>query len=171
MKYYRRCCLFRRCRQHEQIFLRTAILLLVILSGLFLFNRSVISDELQAIFTETDISSVANCHCSQSSLVKFKQGECFFDQPVCYPGFVGKHCEIRVTNEVRRRTGIVSRCTCECRSFSLYFRVIDHIVLGMSIKRYGHLPCTQKRKINVQNLLLLNKHGISLVYFFASIIV
>lgn len=41
------------------------------------------------------------CHCSASSLIVYEHGECFFDQLVCYPGYVGRRCEKRLNNEVR----------------------------------------------------------------------
>ena len=40
------------------------------------------------------------CHCSKSSLVVINHGECFFDKLVCYPGFIGDQCEIKLKNEV-----------------------------------------------------------------------
>ena len=102
MKSYREWCLCRRRRQQEHIFKCIPILLAVSL-GLFLLNLVLSSDHWTTISNNLKTSSIVSCHCSRSSLVTLKYGECFFNQPVCYPGFVGHQCEIKLKNEVEQK--------------------------------------------------------------------
>lgn len=100
MKGYRTWCLFRRRRQQQEQIFKPIVILLIIALGLFLLNLILGSDH-WAIFSDNfETSSNVNCHCSLSSFVALKHGECFFNQPVCHPGFVGRQCEIQLKNEV-----------------------------------------------------------------------
>ncbi|CAF5006737.1 unnamed protein product [Rotaria sp. Silwood1] len=106
MKCYRMWQLFsrqwcRRRRQQQKIstIIVTFGLLFTSLIGFFLLIHILNSDDVKTTYL-TSLQS--KCYCSKSSLVIFNHGECFFDQPVCYPGFIGNQCEIELKNETYR---------------------------------------------------------------------
>jgi len=103
MKYYRKWWWFSRQRQRrrqQQIFIIIGLLTTSLL-GFFLLNQVLSLDNIKITYLIRYASSSSiNCHCSKSSLVIFNHGECFFNQPVCYPGFIGNQCEIQLKNEV-----------------------------------------------------------------------
>lgn len=106
MKCYRRWWLFsllkKRRRQQQKISIIILGLCIISLLGFYLLNYVLTSDDIKTINSKS--SSIAiNCHCSKSSLLIFDHGECFFDQLVCYPGFIGKQCEIQIKNEVLKK--------------------------------------------------------------------
>ena len=86
-----KCCrirrLCRRLKRHERIYLLIGFLLAYSF-GFFYLNQAKSS------------RSSTNCYCSNSSLVTFEHGECFFNQRICHPGFDGVQCEIPMKNEV-----------------------------------------------------------------------
>ncbi len=106
MKCYRKWKLFRRQRrqqQQENFFILILGLITTSVLGFFLFNQILSSDSIRIVHLiryASSSSSSINCHCSRSSLIILNHGECFFDQPVCYPGFIGDQCEIQIKNEV-----------------------------------------------------------------------
>jgi hypothetical protein len=101
MKCYRKCRLFsrQRKRRRQQIFIVIGLFITSLL-GLFLLNQTLNLNNIKTLYSITYKSSSVNCHCSESSLIIFDHGECFFDQLVCYPGFGGNQCEIQLKNEV-----------------------------------------------------------------------
>jgi len=99
MRCYRKWWLFSRQRKYQrqrQIFILILGLCTTSLLGFLLLNHVLSSDDIIISHKSPSV----NCHCSKSSLVTFNHGECFFDQLVCYPGFVGNECEIQIENEV-----------------------------------------------------------------------
>jgi hypothetical protein len=103
MKCYRKWWLFSRQRKRQRhIFIVILGLCTTSLLGLFLLNHVLSSDDIKIkyLISHESPSSSVSCYCSKSSLVTFNHGECFFDQPVCYPGFTGNQCEIQLKNEV-----------------------------------------------------------------------
>jgi hypothetical protein len=97
MKYSRKLWLFSLHRRQRQFLLIIGLFLTSVL-GFLLLNQNLSSNDLKITALISDTS--ASCYCSKSSLVIFDHGECFFDQLVCYPGFVGERCEIQLKNEV-----------------------------------------------------------------------
>lgn len=98
MKYYRSRWLFSRQRklrqQKKTIFIIILVIFLLSLFGIYIFN----SDDF-TIYQSPTTTSI-NCRCSKSSLIIYEHGECFFDELICYPGYTGNQCEIRIKNEV-----------------------------------------------------------------------
>ncbi|CAF2030198.1 unnamed protein product [Rotaria magnacalcarata] len=103
MRCYRKCQLFSRRRQQQQSSFIVALgLFITSLTGFFLLIQVLNSDGIRITYVTAFSSSLPECHCSKSSLVVFNHGECFFNQPACYPGFIGDHCEIELKNETYR---------------------------------------------------------------------
>jgi len=78
-------------------------MLIICLFGLILFQQIHSIDELETMYplqNDSSLKQFGYCYCSQSALIIFEHGECFFDHPICYPGFTGNTCQIRITNEV-----------------------------------------------------------------------
>ena len=103
MKYYRRWQLLtRQRRRHQPIFtcLTFGFILLLILA---IISHIGIGTHPKAIeeFSAPPLQLKSSCHCSRSSINYKANGECFFDQIVCYPGYTGHQCDVPVKNEVR----------------------------------------------------------------------
>ncbi|CAF3193612.1 unnamed protein product [Rotaria sp. Silwood2] len=92
----------RRQQRQKSIFAVTFGLFITSLIGFFLLFQILNSDDIKTAYSVSLQSSLPKCHCSKSSLVIFNHGECFFDQSVCYPGFIGDQCEIELKNETYR---------------------------------------------------------------------
>jgi hypothetical protein len=105
MKYYRRWQLLtRQRRRHQPIFtcLTFGFIILFIVAIISHFVEGTHPESIEEISEPSvQLTSNASCHCSQSSVIVKGNGECFFDQIVCYPGFTGHQCDVPIKNEVR----------------------------------------------------------------------
>jgi hypothetical protein len=101
MKCYRKWRLCRRLKQQAQVFILMGFVLTYSLV-FFHLSRTLSLDDVRSIYFKINKSLVlpVNCYCSESSLIIFEHGECFFNQRVCHPGFAGSQCEIPLKNEV-----------------------------------------------------------------------
>ena len=106
MKYYRTWQLFvRERRRYQRVLLFILGLLATYFIGRYAANEVFYAKGVTTTDRTATESLSPRCRCSQSSVVEFSNGECFFEALVCYPGFGGEQCDVQLTNEVR-----VARC-------------------------------------------------------------
>ena len=116
-------------RRHEQIFFCIlAIGFLTTILNFFLYHKPNWS-----LTRQQNQSLATACHCSQSSLIIYDTGECFFNELICYPGFTGDDCELKIINEVNERNIFLDRGTNFCLLvLSLIEIIVQSIVIDLN---------------------------------------